>query len=45
VDRNLSGENEWRERDGNRGEDDLEEEFLKEKGRRKRKVVCGRAES
>ena len=27
VHRNLSGENEWRERDGLRGEVDLEEEF------------------
>ena len=32
VHRNLSGENEWRERKGNRGEDDLEKEFWKEKG-------------
>lgn len=32
VYRNLSGENEWRERDGIRGEGDLEEEFWKEKG-------------
>jgi len=50
VHRNLSGENEWREREGNRGEDDLEAEYLKERGeggieKRKRKVVCGRAES
>lgn len=52
VQRNLSGENEWRERDGIRGEDDLERRYFgKKRGgeerivRRKMKVVCGRAES
>jgi hypothetical protein len=32
VHRNLSGENEWRERDGIRGEDDLERRILERKG-------------
>ena len=31
VHRNLSGENEWRERDGIRGEDDLEEDCILER--------------
>jgi hypothetical protein len=32
--RNLSGENEWRERDGIRGEDDLERGIFERKGGR-----------